>query len=1238
MRNATGRLTGAALVALALLGLGVPLLGDQIQATWNGGTGDWVDPTQWTPNAVPNNGSNTYLVTVNSGKPDVVNILTQNIYLDGITVGSQSTVHVNDQGLQLGSPISASQMLTNAGTMSFANAGSLTLDYSSGASAVNSGTISIGDEAGLYLSAPAGGGGTLTNTGTIAFENNPHGSQIYLSGDGATFTLNGGGALTLSDNAANLITGTFGTETLVSDNKLSGAGSIARLANFTNNGTVVATGVNSLVFNMDNGTAGVTGTIVNDGSMQAAAGGSFVLQGSADLEVTNNGTIVLNGTAARLSGLLYNDNKTGAALHLAGAGTLSLSDSANNLVAGVNGDETLINELAHTITGAGTVSNFAVIDNRGVIAANGSNPLILSLSSAPTANGNLVNSGTIQVNDGATLEIRASGALINNFGYITLNAAHGTSTLLFDDGGLGGQFLISNAAGETGKIVLSDNRGNRILGAGGNEVLILDTGQQLSGAGTIGNFGIFSNKGTITANGSNPLVFSLNATATAPGELINNGALQVNDGSTLEFGSSGVDVDNEGLITLNGAKGASTLSFNDSGAGAEFSITNTAAGGGKIVLSDNPGNRITGVNGTESLFLGNGQRLSGAGTIGNFSFIDNHGTITANGANPLILALSSTANAFGNLENAGAINVNDGSVLEISSGAWIDNTGSITLNAAAQTSTLEFANSQPILLGSATGAGQLVMSDNPGNRIVGLTGQETLINNAAHTIQGAGTIANFGGGFVNNGTVIANGANPLIIDITAATNLGRAGLTTGGVTEVQNGGTLQILSAVGGTVATAGTGEIFLAAPATGAATLSFNDLGKSQTFTLAAGASGSDSIVLSIGGNRIIGVNGDETLINGVNSTIVGQGVISNFAQFINNGTLQTGGGVLEVQAPLGNWNGATATLTGGTYIADGGVMKLDSLGSQSITNLTGASVTVQGAGLLTGNGAVNALGGLASAINSSILLDAASPLTITPSGGTLALTGSTLTPRGTSLSINGSLSVNAAFNFGNTRWCESFDQRDAVPRCYVEHRGGQLHQPGRRRLPQQWFRRSQCRQHSHFQRVRLECRDRGRCRQWPARRCQEPVPRLRHEYVHPDGWNHESAHGRCLERRDRRSRRRNTRWRGNHRRQCHCEWRDLGAGRSDNDQHHRRSDRECWRRDLPGHRWNQRRPVRRTRRWWKPASQRRHAGHRLREWIPTAGGRDLEHPQLHGDRGRYGLRRSRFPERGERAVLGVL
>ena len=65
------------------------------------------------------------------------------------------------------------------------------------------------------------------------------------------------------------------------------------------------------------------------------------------------------------------------------------------------------------------------------------------------------------------------------------------------------------------------------------------------------------------------------------------------------------------------------------------------------------------------------------------------------------------------------------------------------------------------------------------------------------------------------------------------------------------------------------------------------------------------------------------------VGTMIYGQGVISNFARFVNDGTLVAELGPLEVQAPLGNWNSATGTLTGGTYLANSGALGLDSLGS---------------------------------------------------------------------------------------------------------------------------------------------------------------------------------------------------------------------------------------------------------------------------------------------------------------------
>ena len=158
----------------------------------------------------------------------------------------------------------------------------------------------------------------------------------------------------------------------------------------------------------------------------------------------------------------------------------------------------------------------------------------------------------------------------------------------------------------------------------------------------------------------------------------------------------------------------------------------------------------------------------------------------------------------------------------------------------------------------------------------------------------------------------------------------------------------------------------------------------------------------------------------------IYGQGVISNFARFVNDGTLVAELGPLEVQAPLGNWNSATGTLTGGTYIANSGALGLDSLGSETITNLVGANVGITantlGEGILTGNGTVNALGGLANVSHSSIALgqsefglEAAIPLTIAPAGGTLNVASSALSINfGADVTVNGNLIQDAASQIG--------------------------------------------------------------------------------------------------------------------------------------------------------------------------------------------------------------------------------
>lgn len=66
----TGRKLSCVALTILLLGLvGCPTeaLGGTINAVWNGGTGNWSVPTDWTPNGVPNNGGgNVCNVTIDS--------------------------------------------------------------------------------------------------------------------------------------------------------------------------------------------------------------------------------------------------------------------------------------------------------------------------------------------------------------------------------------------------------------------------------------------------------------------------------------------------------------------------------------------------------------------------------------------------------------------------------------------------------------------------------------------------------------------------------------------------------------------------------------------------------------------------------------------------------------------------------------------------------------------------------------------------------------------------------------------------------------------------------------------------------------------------------------------------------------------------------------------------------------------------------------------------------------------
>ena len=68
-----------------------------------------------------------------------------------------------------------------------------------------------------------------------------------------------------------------------------------------------------------------------------------------------------------------------------------------------------------------------------------------------------------------------------------------------------------------------------------------------------------------------------------------------------------------------------------------------------------------------------------------------------------------------------------------------------------------------------TGAGELIISDRLTNRFRGSSGG-TLTHGANHTIRGAGTFGVNVSGMINQGTIIADGTNPIVIDPSVSTS------------------------------------------------------------------------------------------------------------------------------------------------------------------------------------------------------------------------------------------------------------------------------------------------------------------------------------------------------------------------------------------------------------------------------------------------------------------------------------
>jgi len=275
-------------------------------------------------------------------------------------------------------------------------------------SLTNSGTLAIQNNADNFIS------GTITNNGTIQLNSAGNFTELRIVGPNPV-TLQGTGTVTLSDNVNNFIFGNAGGEQFtiaqpiqgpggnIGDGNLtitnqstinataSGSGNSLTIqpgaGAITNNGTLEATGGGSMVLNgangafaNGNGTIQATGTgsvvtLVNNpvitGGTLTSSGTSFIqipggqsaelinLTNSGTFEIQNNAVAFFSGTVTNTGAMQLNSGGNFTEIRLignttlAGAGTLTMSNNANNFIFGNAGGEILTN--SNTIQGAGNI-------------------------------------------------------------------------------------------------------------------------------------------------------------------------------------------------------------------------------------------------------------------------------------------------------------------------------------------------------------------------------------------------------------------------------------------------------------------------------------------------------------------------------------------------------------------------------------------------------------------------------------------------------------------------------------------------------------------------------------------------------------------------------------------------------------------------------------------------------------------------------------------------------------------
>ncbi len=835
-------------------------------------------------------------------------------------------------------------------------------------------TLSFNNGATLTVS-----GSTISNAGSITMNGSANTTALEINA--ANVTLSGGGTLTLSNFASNIIGGSSGTDVLTNQETIQGAGNIGvGQIGLNNQGTIDAN--QSVGMTLQVSSAGGT----NTGTLEASAGSKLTFFGGT---YANAGGTILNNAST----ILFDGGVTinGGTITQTGAGLIQLADVTINTALSNNGTSTI-----EVIGGGNTVSGTLTNPTGGVLQIDNGGILNITGSS-------IVNNGTFTMNGSANttaLEINAANVTLSGSGTLTLSnfasniigGSSGTDVLTNQEtiqgaGNIGvGQIGLNNqgtidanqSVGMTLQVSSAGGTNTGTLEASAGSKLTFFGGTYANAGGTILNNastilfdgGVTINGGTITQTGAG-LIQLANATIntalsnngtstievigggnTVSGTLTNptGGMLQIDNGGILNI--TGSSIVNNGTFTMNGSANTTAL---------EIDAANvTLSGGGTLTLSNFASNIIGGSSGTD--VLTNQETIQGAGNIGVGQIgLNNQGTIDANQSVGMTLQVSSAGGT-----NTGTLEASAGSKLTFFGGTYANAGGTILNNA----STILFDGGVTINGGTITqtGAGLIQLADVTINTALANNGTSTIeVIGGGNTV--SGTLTNPAGGqlkldnggilnitgssIVNNGTFTMNGsANTTALEIDAAnvTLSGSGTLTlsnfasniiggSSGTDVLTNQETIQGAGNIGvGQIGLNNQGTID--ANQSVGMTLQVSSAGGTNTGTLEASAG---SKLTFFGGTY---ANAGGTILNNA-STILFDGGVT-----INGGTItQTGAGLIQL-----------ADVTINTALANNGTSTIEVIGggntvSGTLTNPTGGMLQIDNGGILniTGSSIVN-------------------------------------------------------------------------------------------------------------------------------------------------------------------------------------------------------------------------------------------------------------------------------------------